>query len=251
MRLRTYVATAVAAMAAGALAMPATAGAQGDPASSDTTTPTSILAIVDAGGGRFTPTRLTLTDVAPQALWFSDRPRREAGRYTIPELIDTFFTDQTPPNAALEVEAAGDENDVVVVELSNPRYKKGAKELRFDSKVIGTPDDELGADSSLGGFADRHDGKVAKTFDDATLFVDSAAPSGAGCTGTNADGTSAEITILSSMTCAEAQAVIAQLENGECPENFGENWICGSSPTGTYEILQDPAAEFTWAERAP
>jgi len=53
------------------------------------------------------------------------------------------------------------------------------------------------------------------------------------------------------MTCAEAQAVIAQLENGECPENFGESWTCGSSPTGTYEILQDPAAEFTWAERAP
>lgn len=84
-----------------------------------------MLAVVNAGGGVFREAndgyRLTLKEVTPRAAWFSDRPARAAGFYSIDELDDVFFDDGDPPNAALEVFAGWAAGDVVVVEVANPR----------------------------------------------------------------------------------------------------------------------------------
>jgi hypothetical protein len=138
--------------------------------------PLSVLAVVDAAGGRATKDTLTLTGVEPRATWFSDRPNREVGSYSIAELVDVFFDDQAPPNAALEFAGAGARNDVVIIELSDPRYDKRAQRLRFAMSVLEDPDAELGSGSGLDGHAARHDGRVPRSFDAVTLFVDSAEP---------------------------------------------------------------------------
>ena len=142
--------------------------------------PLSVLAVVDATGGRATKDTLTLTGVEPRATWFSDRPNREVGSYSITELVDVFFDDQSPPNAALEFAGAGERNDVAIVELSDPRYDKRAQRLRFTMSVLEDLDAELGSGSGLDGHAARHDGRVPRSFEAVTLFVDSAQP----CTAT-------------------------------------------------------------------
>ena len=69
---------------------------------------------------------LRLTDVTPQALYFSDRPERVAGHISMDDYLsywregaDNFGED--PPNATLSVyEPGSTENSVVVVELIEP-----------------------------------------------------------------------------------------------------------------------------------
>jgi hypothetical protein len=79
----------------------------GDPAAGPAPDPSSVLAVVNSRHGTLRvhdgSGLLTLTGVSPRPVWFSDRPQRAAGTYSVQEFTDVFFRDQQPPNAALAV----------------------------------------------------------------------------------------------------------------------------------------------------
>jgi hypothetical protein len=83
---------------------------------------------------------LRLVKVNQQVLFFSDRPVRMAGHYTMPEYLDTWRQGkdsfaQDPPNATLSVYEPGrKEQLLVVITISNP-VVDGA-DLLYTYKVI-------------------------------------------------------------------------------------------------------------------
>ena len=76
-------------------------------------------------------TTLTLTDVTPSTLYFSDRPKRIVGHMATTDFVDLWAEgdnsfDEDPPNAVLSFLEAGDEapEDAVVV-IQQPRLENG------------------------------------------------------------------------------------------------------------------------------
>ena len=105
----------------------------------------------DAGSGI-----LTLKDVSPVMIWFTDRPQHLAGHETIQEFVatwgkgkDSFAAD--PPNATLSVFQGDHVLDAVVV-LSDPRLK--GNNLVYHVDIL--------------------EGKIPATAGISTLFIDSA-----------------------------------------------------------------------------
>ncbi len=141
----------------------------------------SILGVLSAGGGTFADGKLTLTDVDPRAVWFTDRPARQAGTDDIDGFTKLFFAGGDPPNAAVEVAGASAAKNLAVVELSTPAYDREGGTLSFAAKLV--PADEAKRDAAARaaahpGIADaisRQDGALPSTFGGVTVFVDSAA----------------------------------------------------------------------------
>lgn len=147
-------------------------------ASPSTPDPSSVLAVVSSAHGslrlRGTSGTLTLTGVSGRPVWFSDRPQRSAGTYSMAEFREAFFGQQVAPNAALDVSGADPARDVVILELSDPGYTSSDRRLRFHVQVIDRASD-LGPSSQLRWEAARADSRVASSFGRSALFVDSAA----------------------------------------------------------------------------
>ena len=85
-------------------------------------------------------TTLTLTDVTPSTLYFSDRPKRIVGHMTTADFVDLWAEgdnnfEEDPPNAVLAFPEPGDEapEDAVVV-LQQPRLEDG--ELSYSIKTL-------------------------------------------------------------------------------------------------------------------
>jgi hypothetical protein len=138
----------------------------------------SQLAVVTAGGGSFEPDAdgaglLTLSGV-DQAIWFTDRPYREAGVYGIDEMNGVFFADPEPPNAALDIISAADEShDVLILSLSSPSWDAAIGTLSFAAQVIDPAVVEVEG-SPLAVQAERADPSIPRDFDLAALFIDDA-----------------------------------------------------------------------------
>ena len=61
---------------------------------------------------------LTLKDVAPQTIYFSDRSERIVGQAPIQKFLDGLnFSADNPPNAAIQILEGKEDADVVMVEL--------------------------------------------------------------------------------------------------------------------------------------
>lgn len=135
-----------------------------------------VLAVLNTAGGSFREAgdgyRLVLYGVAPRAVWFSDQPARATGSATIDELVEAFFSDDADPNAALEVFDGRRAGDVVVVELSDPRRRKGGSRLVLDARLL--MPDELAA-TSLQAHAERATKRPPGRFGAAALYIDDAA----------------------------------------------------------------------------
>ena len=76
-------------------------------------------------------TNLTLTDVTPSTLYFSDRPKRIVGHMATSDFVELWAEgdnsfEEDPPNAVLSFLQAGDEvpEDAVVV-IQHPRLENG------------------------------------------------------------------------------------------------------------------------------
>jgi hypothetical protein len=153
-------------------------GDAGAVATSSTPDPNDVLAVVSSSNGtlrlRGASGTLTLTGASERPVWFSNRPQRSAGTYSIAEFRDAFFGQQDPPNAALDVAGADPARNVVILELSEPEYTSSGRRLRFDVQVI-DPTRQLGPSSQLRWQAARADARVARKFGPSALFVDSAA----------------------------------------------------------------------------
>lgn len=136
----------------------------------------SLLFTLDAASGTLQRAdgRLTLTlrGVAPLATWFTDRPHRNAGRITTPELMgawNAFGFATVPPNAALTLQRAPRSRDTVALELRDPVYDARRDVLRFQVHPL----DELGPD--LARLNAQLDERIGRRFGQATLFIDNAA----------------------------------------------------------------------------
>jgi hypothetical protein len=113
---------------------------------------------------------LTLDHGLGQTLYFSDRPERVVGAAPTPAFLKGLgFSPNNPPNAALVVEAGPGNEDIAVVELTNPSYDEGTKTATYDAKVLQDWERTL----SLG-FAEAPTdlAQLAPAFGAAHLFID-------------------------------------------------------------------------------
>lgn len=95
--------------------------------------------------------RLTLHNVAPTTLFFSDRPDRVTGHVSSPEFVDTWGEGEDsfasdPPNAALSIFGDDQVHDVVVV-LSDP-VRKG-NQISYTVEILDGEMPAKGGPSSL------------------------------------------------------------------------------------------------------
>jgi hypothetical protein len=175
-----------------------------------------LLGLVTARGGTFRETadghRLILTGVVPRATWFSDRPAREVGSFTIDEVTEVFFDGDDAPNAALEIVSGRGAGDVIVIEISNPRYQARRGRLTLDAQVLG--EDDIAA-TALQHHAARSTGDVPARFGPAALYIDdaSACPS-------SFWSFAGELNSLSGISCTAAQQVVVAATAAH-PENDG------------------------------
>jgi hypothetical protein len=120
------------------------------------------------GKPRFT---LKLRGVAPQVVWFDDRPGRQTGQIPVGGFVRSwagFGFEEVPPNAALTLLDAADHEDTVVVKLGEPRYKRKTRTVRYPALLL----DE--ATGNLSHLEPRRDGRVPRRFGAASLFIDDA-----------------------------------------------------------------------------
>ncbi len=97
-----------------------------------------FLFVQNARGIQYADGKLTLKDVSPTTIVFSDRPERLAGHMSTAEFVPfwkegkgSFLSD--PPNATLSILGMGKVTDVVVV-LRDPVLK--GDELSYDIRVL-------------------------------------------------------------------------------------------------------------------
>ena len=134
-----------------------------------------FLFVQNAHSGSFIPVEgetnrytLSLNDIAPQTIYFSDRPERIVGQAPMQPFLDGMcFTEENPPNAALEILGADEAEDVVVVELFDPLYDADNRTLKYTASILEE------ADHSYTAFNERHDKAIPETFGHVALFIDS------------------------------------------------------------------------------
>ena len=115
------------------------------------------LSLAKADGTR----TLTLKDVSPVTVYFSERPDRETGHELTEEFIsqwnkesDNFMSN--PPNAALDI-IGDDSQSIAIVELMKAKYDVQNKTLEYEVIIL---DNET-------------DGALPQSFGEAALFIDS------------------------------------------------------------------------------
>ena len=115
---------------------------------------------------------LTLSGGTGQTAWFADRPERQAGVAPTARVLGAVgFDPANPPNAALVAQTEEGE-DVLIVELLNPRYDEQTQTLVYDARLLDAYEGE-----ALQHLAARQaDPTLTETFGPASLFID-----GGGC----------------------------------------------------------------------
>lgn len=126
------------------------------------------------GGGAWAPKAgsdgvytLTLTGSSDQTIYFTDRPDRIVGTIPMQQFLDGLgFTPINPPNAALVARTDAGE-DVLVIELINPRYEADAGTLTYEARVL-----ENYVEEGLRLLADKQgDVTMPSRFGSASLFI--------------------------------------------------------------------------------
>jgi microcystin-dependent protein len=150
------------------------------PAASVTSLPrdASVLFAHRARSGSFTPARghaghytLILRGVVRGTTWFSDRPRREAGRITTRSLLGSWSRlgyAAEPPNAAVVLDGGHRARDTVALELRLRRHDSRRRTARFSVRVL------QGLGPGLSRLQKRLDRRLPRHFAGASLFIDDA-----------------------------------------------------------------------------
>jgi hypothetical protein len=138
---------------AGSLAAVAAAGLPARALAADTKV--QLMFVQSADSLKADDKTLRLVNVSQQAIWFSDRPVRQAGHMGLKDYMkewtaasgpNNFGSD--PPNATLSVFQPGKgENTLTVVEISEPRIE--GKDLVYRYKLIDGQMPRTGAAPSL------------------------------------------------------------------------------------------------------
>ena len=151
-------------MAAAALAAAATPlGALLNPASA-AENKVQLMFVQSAESIKADAKTLRLVNVAPQTIYFSDRPERIAGHISMPDYLKEWTAasgpnnfSKDPPNATLSVYEAGKEaNTLTVIEISKPVVE--GRDLVYNYKLL--------------------EGKVPSSGGATALFIDWIGPGG-------------------------------------------------------------------------
>lgn len=129
---------------------------------------------------------LTLNNLSPDTVYFSDRPDRITGQEPNAEIINNFFNDlSTPPNAALQIRNEDGSVDVIAVSLLTAEFNAENQSIDYEVTIIpedlnfyNNPNDmlvsgEIITDMSI---------MMPMNFGSNSLFIDSAHPAPPGCT---------------------------------------------------------------------
>lgn len=150
--------------------------------------PVTYIFVQEGAGGSFVMGDsgdyiLTINDVIPYTIYFSDRPARDAGFVEMDQFIEGFsFDPNNPPNAAVMLSEGDEESDVVIVELTEPQYDEATSTLTYTAKILQDyyfesewPQDLIsGADDAI----PEEFGKVAIVIDDCPCVPDGSCSSG-------------------------------------------------------------------------
>jgi|GEM_PF-2322880 len=137
---------------------------------------TSFIFIQTATSGSFTPVSgktgefiLELRDVSHDTVYVSDRPERIVGAVQTGKFLKGFdFGIDNPPNAAVVLtEPVSAEQDVVLVELSQPRYDEKMRKLTYRASLLGEYKG-LGLKS----FIARKDESLPNEFRSVSVYID-------------------------------------------------------------------------------
>lgn len=112
---------------------------------------------------------LTLRGVAPQGVWFTDRPSRDSGALRVAPFLGAwralgFRAD--PPNAVLALATGGRRANAVALELGAPRWSARAKTVSFPVRPLRM------VSAGLAHLDDELDARVPARFRAASLFID-------------------------------------------------------------------------------
>ncbi len=116
---------------------------------------------------------LTLVEISPTTIWFSDRPHRITGQEAT-DLFAAKWAEGTnsfainPPNAALDILDGTENSDVIIVELSNPVYSPESETLQYDVIILEE------ATEGLTHYSKNADATIPTIFAQAALFIDDA-----------------------------------------------------------------------------
>jgi len=137
----------------------------------------SLLYVLNAKGATLVPesastTRYRLTVKSPQhdVVWFSDRPERKSGTFPVGSLADHwagFGFGSDPPNVAIDYLDSLGRNRTVLVELADPRLRKGR--LSFAARLLKPT---TVTDPDLASHADAADVTPPRRMRNVALFVD-------------------------------------------------------------------------------
>jgi hypothetical protein len=90
--------------------------------------------LVNDGSGNYT---LTMNDVVPYTIFFSDRPERDVGFTPMEDFLKGFsFEAQNPPNAAIILPEENESSDIVIAELTNPQYNNTTRTLIYKARQL-------------------------------------------------------------------------------------------------------------------
>jgi hypothetical protein len=128
----------------------------------------SLTLVKRKGAPRYT---LTLRGVAPQLVWFQDRPGRDSGHVSTRGFVGSWVEHGfrvDPPNAALTLLDGRTRSDTVIVELTRPRYDRKRRTMRYTARPLSK------ASGGLAHFESDRDRRVPRRFGVASLFIDDA-----------------------------------------------------------------------------
>jgi hypothetical protein len=154
--------------------------------------PTSFLFVQTFASGTLVPTpgsndrfTLTLNGGLGHTIYFSDRPERAYGAVpTAAFLKGLNFSPENPPNAALVTDAAPDDLDVVVLELTKPGYDDTTRSATYEARVL--------RDYERSGVRFQEQPKSAQSvhhqFGTTSLFIDGCPPGNVDCVADEGQG---------------------------------------------------------------
>ena len=139
---------------------------------SDTNVSPSFLFVQESPSGMFVGNPdgtyiLTLNEVVPYTIYFTDRPYRIAGFTPMNDFIAEFNW-TVVPNAAISRSGAKESEDTLIVELSNPRYNESAKQIVYNAKVISNYSGD-----KLSEFKAKEDPGLPVNLGRVSIFIDS------------------------------------------------------------------------------
>ncbi len=119
------------------------------------------------GSGNYT---LTISNVIPHTIYFSDRPVKDSGFVPLDKFIAGFnWGPENPPNAAIIIREGDEEEDVIFAQLTAPYYDETNQSLVYTCKVLS----EYQARSErLQEMAPLADTSIPETFGAVLLVID-------------------------------------------------------------------------------